>query len=186
MRILLALFLAVLPLAAQVNVPTRTGAARAAVGGTLFATVTPAFNAGVGVTNLHNYLVPGNTLTNTGDAARFETWLVMTNGTEALQRVGLTFGGQTGVVFSGSMGLEGELCIKGNIERTGASGQLITATLLYYSPGGTPTTRSWKTNTTLQLGTNNLLAVWADVADTSGSAFVTNLSTRVEYKPVPQ
>lgn len=185
MRTLLLLFLSALPLAAQTYVPNSVGTARAAVGGTLFVDATPIINAGVGATNHHNFLVPGNTLSNTADRVVFSTWLTLTNGTEALQRIGITFGGQTGVVFSGSMGLSGELAISGEIWRTGPSSQLIAATLSYYSVGGTPFTRAWQTNTTLQLGTNNLFAVWSDVADTSGSAFITNTATALELKRAP-
>lgn len=156
------------------------------VGGTLFATATPVFNAGVGVTNLHNAIIPAHTLTNGVDRLFFRTWLTFTNGTEAGQRLGITFGGQTGVVFIGTMGLEGEASIEGTIWRKGVSSQLITATLVYYTIGGTPFTRAWQTNTTLQLGTNNQFAVFADVADTSGSAYVTNLATSIDWHPSPR
>lgn len=160
------------------------GASNAEPGGTVWASVTPVATAGLNPTNLHTFTVPGNTLTGATDRLVFRTDF-MFSGSELTHRLGVTFGGQTGIVFVVPNALAGgHAIVDGVLWRTGNSGQYCTAAFTHYNASlPAEATRTWRTNTTLQLGTNNLFAVWADVNDAGANGAVTNLSTFVKWEP---
>lgn len=115
----------VTPASATVAVKAGTSTNDAAVGGTLFTSVTAVGNVGAGTDDLITYTVPANTLAVNGQSVWFEAWGSLANNANS-KTVTLAWGADTFTLIAAAMDTSNTTwSVRGRIFRTGAATQLV-------------------------------------------------------------
>jgi len=135
-----------------------------------------------GTTNMAQLRIPGNTLTNNGDALLFWAAGQMKNATATTNQLSVVFGATTLLASGSQTASNTAWSLEGRITRTGNTAQVGAAVLFW--DGASP----WKqTNVNLVLAeTNGIGTILKLMSGSTATAVVTQNFFRVQYVPATQ